>query len=172
VRFVSLNRRAQIDAESSDQVETVLIKIDHPLLDAPLRLSSDNTERLSEEPLSYGTRSTWLTEDGSPFLFILLGAQIPDEQDDAPAAASLVIANLDSDLAIALTSTTKRASVSIALVYASSPDVVEQEFLDLKLVSAEGDADQVSLSVSREPIISERYPTDRMTKERFPGLYA
>lgn len=171
MRVVSFNKRAQIDADSSDEIEVVLVKIEHKLLDAPLRLSSDNTERLSEEPLVYGTRSTWLTEDGSPFLFIMLGAQIPDEQDDAPAAASLVIANLDSDIAEALMSTTVRATVSIALVYASAPNLVQQEFLDLKLVSAEGDADQISLSMSREPITSERYPTARMTKERFPGLY-
>lgn len=171
MRTISFNARLAADAESTDEIEVVLIKITHPLLDAPIRLSSDNTERISVEPLAYGTRSTWLTDDGSPFLFILMGAQIPDETDEEPPAGSLVLANLDSAIAEVLTSTTVPAIVSMALVLASSPDEVEHEFLDMQLRSAEGDGDQIVLSFTKEPVLNETYPSDRMTKERFPGLY-
>lgn len=172
MRTISFNARLAADAESTDEVEVVLIKITHPLLDQPIRLSSDNTERLSTEPLSYGTRSTWLTEDGSPFLFILMGAQIPDETDEAAPAGNLVLANLDSDIAEVLTSTTVPALVSMALVLASSPNEIEHEFLDMQLRSAEGDGDEIVLSFAKEQVLSEKYPSDLMTKERFPGLYA
>ena len=56
-RRVSLNaRQAQIDPVSAE-IDVVLIEITHPDLDAPIRLSTDNTERISDEPLIYGTRS-------------------------------------------------------------------------------------------------------------------
>lgn len=172
MRTISFNARLAADAESTAEIEVVLVKITHPLLDTPIRLSSDNTERLSLEPLMYGTRSTWLTDDGSPFLFILMGAQIPDENPEEPPAGNLVLANLDSDIAEVLTSTTVPAVVSMALVLASSPNEVEHEFLDMQLRSAEGDGDQIVLSFTSEPVLSESYPPTRMTKERFPGLYA
>lgn len=171
MRTISFNARLAADAEATDEVETVLIKITNPLLDQPIRLSSDNTERISVEPLAYGTRSTWLTDDGSPFLFILMGTQIPDETDEEPPAGNLVLANLDSEIAEVLTSTTVPSLVSMALVLASSPNEVEHEFLDMQLRSAEGDGDQIVLFFTKEPVLSERYPSDRMTKERFPGLY-
>ena len=62
-RRLSLNaRQAQIDPVSPE-IDVVLIEIAHPDLDAPLRLSTDNTEMISDEPRIYGTRSTWRGAD-------------------------------------------------------------------------------------------------------------
>ena len=41
----------------------------------------------------------------------------------------------------------------------------------MRIVSAEGDAGQVSLALSREPIEDETAPMDRFTRDRFPGLF-
>ena len=171
-RYISFNARLAADAESTDEIEVLLVKITHSLLDEPVRLTSDNTERLSIEPLTYGTRSTWLTEDGSPFLFIMMGAQIPDETEDEAPSGSLILDLGDSEIAAMLTSTIEPANVSMAVVLASSPNIVEFEFLDMKLAAADGDSGQISLSFSKEPVHEEAFPTELMTKERFPGLYA
>ncbi|MER9546499.1 DUF1833 domain-containing protein [Mesorhizobium sp. M0437] len=171
MRRVSLNARLALDQVATDELEVVLVIIEHPLLDAPVRLSSDNADRISVEPLMYGTRSTWRTDDGSPFLFIMLDALVPDEEDDAPAQASLVLEILDSDIADILTATTVQATCHMAIVLASSPDNVEAEWIGLLMTGADGDSGQVSIKFSMEPITGEPYPADRMTKERFPGLH-
>ncbi|RWB61024.1 MAG: hypothetical protein EOQ42_20260 [Mesorhizobium sp.] len=171
MRRVSLNARFAIDQVATDELEVVLVIIDHPLLDTPVRLSSDNADRISVEPLMYGTRSTWRTEGGSPFLFIMLDALVPDEEDDTPAQASLVMEILDSDIADMLTSTTVPATCHMAIVLASSPDNVEAEWIGLQMTDAPGDSGEVNLKFSMEPITEEPYPADRMTKERFPGLH-
>ncbi|MER9047585.1 DUF1833 domain-containing protein [Mesorhizobium sp. M0923] len=171
MRRVSLNMRLALDVVATDELEVVLVIIEHPLLDAPVRLSSDNADRLSVEPLEYGTLSTWRTPDGSPFKHVMLDALVPDEEDDAPAQASLVLEILDSDIADILTSTTVQATCHMAVVLASSPDTVEAEWIGLLMTGADGDSGQVSLKFSMEPIDSEPYPADRMTKERFPGLH-
>jgi len=170
MRRVSLNARAAQDAAASDEVEVLLVRITHPDLDEPIRLSSDPTERISVEPLAYGTRSAW---GGTVAVhwFVLASTVVPDDVDDAPAAATMILEAVDRDIASALRSTTARATVAMAVVLASSPDVVEAEWTDLQLVSAEGDAGEIRLSISRDPITSEPWPSRRMTRAAFPGLH-
>ncbi len=172
MRLISLNARAAHDGRGSAEIEVVLVKIEHP--DIPggvLRLSSDPTERFSLEPLLWGTRSTWLTDDNSPFLFVMMEALVPDEKDDAPAQASLVLQLLDSEVGEILTSTTVQATASMAVVLASSPGNVEAEFLELRMTDSDIDSGQAVLRFSMEPLYEEPCPADRMTKERFPWLH-
>lgn len=171
MRRVSLNARLAQDRDASDDLDVVLVIITHPDLDEPIRLSSDNTDRLSLEPLMYGTRSTWRTPDGEPFLFIMMDALVPDEKDDAAAAASLVIEILDSSLAEILTSTTVPAICAMAIVQASAPDYVNAEWTGMQMNDSEGDSGQAVLRFSVEPLQDEWFPADRMTKDRMPGLH-
>lgn len=171
MRRVSLTQRKSLDAPATDEIEVVLVKITHPDLGQPVRLSTDPTVRLSADPLTYCTYSRWLTDDGSPFLFILMEAILPGDQRDAPHAATLVLQLVDNDLSKVLRMTTQQARVDIAVVLATSLDIVEAEYLDLRLTGVEGDAGEAQLSISRDPLTSEPWPAGRMTKRRFPGLH-
>ena len=53
MRRISVNARSAHDAASTDEIEVVLIQIEHPQLAAPVRLSTDPTERISVDPLTY-----------------------------------------------------------------------------------------------------------------------
>ena len=172
-RRVSLNARRAIEDGNTAEIEVVLIVITHAALSAPIKITTDDTERLSVEPLAYGTRSTWRAAETNdePFLFVAVSAILPGDQDDTPAAATLVLENLDNLLAAELRKTTERARVDLAVVLAGSPDLVDYEQLDLRLVGAEGDAGEIILSISRDPITDEPWPAGRMTRERFPGLH-
>lgn len=173
MRRLSLNARNAHLQEHSAEVEVALFCFEHPDLDAPIRLSTDPTERLSSDPLMYGTRSEWLDADPEtdPYYFVVASAELPSDLDDATSTASVVLENVSRDIAGLLLSFTSLASVHVAVVLASSPDVVEAEFRDLKLVSAVVDAGEVSLQLSRAPIEEETIPMDRFTKDRFPGLF-
>ena len=59
MRRISLNARMANNAQASAEIPVVLIEMNHPELEKPIRLSTDNTERLSIDPLYYGTRSPW-----------------------------------------------------------------------------------------------------------------
>lgn len=166
-----MNARLASDGMAPDQVEVVLWHITHPDLSAPVRLSTDPTERLSVDPLRYGTRSTWQTEDGSPFYFIIASALVPDDKGDAPATAKIVLANVDSSIAVLLRSFVTPATVDMAVVLAATPDLVEFECLGLQLVSSEPNGDLVTLNLSREPLTAEPWPSGKMTRSRFPGLW-
>lgn len=172
-RRLSLNARLALDTQSSAEIHAVLIEITHPALPAPVRLSTDNTERLSTDPLLYGTRSSWRGADpqSEPWLWIVASAVLPGEHDDAPAAATIILENLDSRIAELLRSFTDPAVFNMAVVLASSPDEIEAEFTGLQLVSADISAGEIALEISREEIEAEPFPGGRMSRMRFPGLH-
>ena len=174
-RRISLNARLAHDAVGSKEVEVVLLHITHPETEQIIRLSTDPTDRISYSPPAYGTRSTWLgadvEDDDEAFLFILMSVLVPDDSEDSPPAAQLVLEAVDNRIADALRSTLQRATVNMALVLASTPDIVEQEWLNFNLISAAGKADSITLSISRDPVTAEPWPAGRMTRDRFPGLH-
>lgn len=165
-REISLNARTSFNAGETSEVPIVLIKIDHDDLDAPIYLSSDPTVRLSDDPLRYGTISNDISYE-----FVLMAAVLPGDEDRAPPAAKLVFANVKTDMVAIARSVSSPPSVDMTVVLASSPDLVEVQYLDLKAVRRSYDAERLTLNVSREPITSEPWPFARMTKERFPGLF-
>ncbi len=174
MRRLSLNARAAFDDANSDEVEVALFVFEHPSLSQPVRLSTDPTERIEEDPeLIYGTRSTWMDAEpeDEPYLFILASAELPGDMEDVPAAATIVLENVHQDMAAVLRSFTSRATVHMAVVLASSPDLVEAEWRNLKLVDARGDAGEISLSITRAPVEEETVPTDSFSKSRFPGMF-
>lgn len=173
MRLVSVNARRAHDDPITDEVHVALFQFEHPDLDAPVRLSTDPGERISTDPLRYGTRSRWNGADPAtePYWFVLVSAEIPGDMEDAPASATLILENVSNDIAATLRSFTTRPTVHMAVVLAASPDIVEQEYRGMVVPGAEGDAGQVVISISRDPIEQEQVPMDRMTKDRFPGLH-
>lgn len=172
-RRVSLNARwAQIDPVSAE-IDVVLIEITHPDLDAPLRLSTDNTEMISDEPRIYGTRSTWRGADPAtdPYLCIIASAVLPDDAEDAPAQAQIVLENLDSRMIEVLRSYTDMATVAVAVVEAATPNLIEAEWHGMLLSTAEGTSAEITISLSRDEIELEHFPAGRMTRQKFPGLW-
>lgn len=171
MRRVSLNARLMQDAAITKELYVVLLEIDHPELNAPILLSTDNAERLSDEPLFYGTRSAWRGEKKRDFLWVVASTLLPSDQEDAPASATIILENLDRRMAEIVRSFTDPATVHLAVVLASSPDHIEAEYSDLLLTSAEITAGEISLSISREEIESELVPGGRMTSRTFPGMH-
>lgn len=172
MRRLSLNARMAQDAVSTDRIDVVLFEIEHPLLADPIRLSTDNTERLSDDPLMYCTRSTWRGADPvtEPFLFILADALLPSDLDDAPAAGKIVLVSLDREIVGLLRSFTEPATIHMAVVSASAPDLVEAEWSGLDITDASW-PDEITLTFSREVIEREPFPAGRMSRARFPGLH-
>lgn len=170
MRTISLNARLSHDDPASAEIEVALIRITHDDLDAPVLLSTDPTEMLEVDPLTYGTWSSWGGSD-EQYLFALVGVTPPGDPDDGPPNAALVFENVDNDISALLRGVTGQAEIDIAVVLASTPDVIEVAYTGFRMISASGDAGTVSLTISREPITSEPWPAGRMTRQRFPALF-
>lgn len=164
---ISLNARLNANAGATDQVPIMLVTITNAGLADPVYLSSDPTQRMSADPLAYGTVSNGIT-----YPFVIMSAILPDDQDASPPKTTLVFENVDRDMAAALRATTAPATIEIAVVLSGTPDVVEAHFTKLRGVQGTYDANQVSYDISREPFTSEPMPAGRMTASRFPGLHS
>jgi hypothetical protein len=175
-RLLSLNARmAYEQGVSSDEVEVVLIRFRSPDLSQTIRVSTDPTERLSIDPIEYGTRSTWLGSNPStqPFKFVLAAAQLPDDSEDgAEGTTRLVFDLVDPSLIELLRSFSGRAPEDLAVVLASTPDLIEFELRDMLMIGAESENGQLVMTITANPVAEELFPAPRMTRSRFPGLFA
>ena len=162
----SLSVREAFNAEVSDEEPIVLVALT-PHGGETEYLSSHPTQRLSVEPLRYGT-----TSNGQEYKFVLMSVAWPDDQDGAPPMTSLVFANVVENMAAVARSVTPgtQADVVMSLVLTSDPDAVEESYV-MKATGSTYSALQVSLAISREPLETEPYPAQRMTKQRFPGQF-
>ncbi len=172
-RRVSLNARQMQDAQASPEIEVVLFYITHPELSSPIRLSTDNKDELSLDPYIRGTRSTWMGSNPvtEGFAHIIAEAVLPSDMDDAPAAGQIALALVDQALVTAVRAVSTVPTVHIAVVLASSPNLIEYEVRDLDIVSHDIGADEVVLTFSRADIENDPCPAGRMTKDSFPGLH-
>lgn len=173
MRIVSLNTRLMQDTVSSGEIHAILFEINHPALDAPVRLSTDNTERLSVDPLYYGTRSTWRGANPvtDPYLWVVASALLPSDKEDAPAAGTLLLENLDRDMVRVVRSFTDLATIHMAVVLADSPNVPDLEYVGMEILSADIDNGIITLTFGRENIEKEPVPVDRFSRNLFPGLF-
>jgi hypothetical protein len=173
MRRISLNARIAQDAQNTAEVYVALICIEHPTLDKPIRLSTDPTTRIQDEPLMYATRSTWMGANPvtDPYLFILASTVLPSDLDEGVTEGNIILENVDNDIAKLLRSFTDPATIHMAVVLASSPSLIEDEYRDMKITTAPLNAGEVTLNFSRENVEQEFVPAGRMTKNRFPGLH-
>lgn len=153
-------------AQESGDVVVVLITIDHPSLDAPLRFSSDPTTRLSDDPLLYGTVSR-----GETFYFVPVKVALPDEQDRSPEA-KLTLDNISRDtIALIRAAVSPPPTALLEVVLAATPDVVEASFADFTVSKATSDAQQVEIELTFDTLGAEPVPAMKFDPGRFPGLF-
>jgi hypothetical protein len=163
--YIPLSARRSMFEERSPELEVLLVTITHVDLDEPVRLSSDPTERLSTDPLIYGT-----TSNGNEFLFVLMGAILPDDRKGSPPRTSLTFDNIDSRYVELARSFTSPAYVDLKVVFASAPNLVTQHYTGLRMTRVSYDESSMTFDISRELFLSEPFGA-RQTKNFFPGLH-
>ena len=166
MRSISDRFKAALFKENTDEVTTALITITHPDLPTTLRFSSNPSQRLSTEPLAYGTISRGETFDYVPMKFTL-----PADQDDAPPTIDIIIVNVGRETVPLLRSTLTPASVTVEIILDAYPDDVEATFPEFDLVSAPYEGETATLSLAVDTMQTEPYPAGTFSPSGFPGLF-
>ena len=171
MKKISLNARTSFASPHASDVEVVLFRLSHPQLQAPILFSTDPTQRVSIEPLRYATRSRWRAAEPEDYLFILVSALVPEDKRDQPTSGSFVLHHIDQETMELVRSIQDRPSLDMAVVMASTPDVLEAEFRNLEIVSVEANRAEMTLQFAGPAYHLEPWPARRMTKDAFPGLF-
>lgn len=165
MRVLSLNFREALFAEASGEVVVFLLTITHPELADPIRLTTDPTERKSDTPLVYRTMSR-----GEEYLYVGVDITLPDEQDKAPPASKLTIANVTRELIPLARSVSTPPAVKIEAVLASALDDVEMVWPAMDMTNLTYDAASLQFDLTMDALVTEPYPSGTFSPAAFPGL--
>ncbi len=141
-------------AQETGEAFIVLIKIDHPNLSAPIRVSSDGVNTSS---------------NGETFIAFPFELELPISDPDQPPRARITIDNVDRSIVTAIRSINTEATVDIDVVLGSDPDTLEVSFTGFKLVNVDYDALVVAGDLSFEDFFSEPFPSRVFSPADFPG---
>lgn len=152
---VSATMRDAAYAPETGEAPLALLTIDHPELTTPIRLSSDAVNTLSR---------------GDTYIALPFRAVLPNDNEEA-TRSRLEIDNIDRQIVEALRSISSPPKVTMEIVLASTPDVVEAGPFDFELQEARYDVLVVSGDLAFEPILDLSVPGDVMSPGLFPGLF-
>jgi len=152
--------------QESDEVVVCLLTVTHPDLETPIRLSSDPTARISDEPLIYATYSR-----ADEYLYMPFDFTLPDDKSDSPPRVQLSLDNTERSLVAVLRSFSTPASITVELVLASDPDAVEIELPSLQLSDVTLEEGRIAATLVADPLINEPHPAGQFTPGTFPGLF-
>jgi hypothetical protein len=158
-RDVSLEFIAAVNAQETDEAFIVLVTIDHPDLPEPVYLNNSGANVVSRT----------LTFLACPFQ-----PTLAEDSDDGPPVAKLIIDNIDRGLV----ATVREAAaggvapvVTLELVKASAPDLVEAEFTDFEMRDITYNALTIEATLTLESLFKEPACGYSFTPTYFPGLF-
>lgn len=157
---------AGLYSQESDEVVICLLTVTHEDLEAPIYLSSDATERLSDDPLIYGTVSR-----GNEYLYLPFEFTLPDDKSDSPPRVQLSMDNTDRSLVALLRSISTPADIMVELILASDLNFVEVRFPALQLSDVTIEDGRISATLVADALINEPHPAQQFTPGSFPGLF-
>ncbi|MBU2960486.1 DUF1833 domain-containing protein [Citreicella sp. C3M06] len=161
--------RAAQDATTSDVVQIVLLRITHPDLSEPLRLTLTPHELVSEEPEIFGVYSDW---EGTEQLYtaVQAGAEMPgDDEGDIPEAR-VSLQNTPELMDAIQSFTSPKPVVDCVVVSSADTNNVEGEWLGLRIVETPFDSSTVEIRANLAHIMEEPAVQHVMTPARAPGL--
>lgn len=148
-------RRALYD-EETDEVFATLVTIDHADLEPPLR-ATDNEEEIES--------------DGETFVPYAFELAWPTDHENRPPLARLRIGNVDRVIVQTLRALDSPPTVTVQLVRAADPDLVEAELPEFELFQADYDVVVVEGELGLESFLNEPCPHQRFTASSHPGLF-
>jgi hypothetical protein len=153
---VSEALRRAVHAQETEEAFLVLLTIEHPELEQTIRVSSDAVDTLSRS-------ETYLA-----FPFDL---QLPEEGEERPPRARLTIDNVSREIVLALRQIQAAPTVTMEVVRATEPDLVEASFPFFRLLDVRYDALVVEGELGVEDLTAEPFPAARFVPSLFPGLF-
>lgn len=166
-RALSFNFLQAAYGQETSEVIVGLFTFTHSSMVQPILLSTNPTERISDNPLLYATNSR-----GGQYLFLPIGFTLPDDKGDAPPQVTLTMDNVDQEMVAMLRAITSALTVKMELVLASTPDVVEVSFPSFQMTDISVTEGQIAGTLSIDALVSEPYPSGQFTPGAFPGVFA
>lgn len=156
MRNVTAAFRAAIFGSQTDQVFLSILTLSHPGLAADVAIVA-NRQPITSNGVTY-----------QPFAFAI---DLPSDREGRVTGATLVIDNVDRTIVQAVRSINQAPTVSVVVVLASDPDVIEVGPFEFALRNVSYDAETVRGDLFFQERLEKEIPRDRMIARDFPGLF-
>jgi hypothetical protein len=145
--------------QETGDVVAALLTIEHPSLVPAARVTSDSVDLTSRGNLFKG---------GVPFEVTL-----PDQDSETLSRVKLTMDVIDQALVATVLSipADQPPTVTLEVVLAATPDVVESGPYVFTLRNAEGDITTLEGEIAFEDMLSEPFPGESFTPASHPGLF-
>ena len=158
--------------QETDEREVCLLTITHPVWATPIRISTDQTEYLGEKPDDgsprYGTISRGETYEYFPIIPV-----VPDSHDEQPPTGKVSIENVTRIVSPYLRMIDDEyPRVTVEVVLASTPDIVDQVWPELELQTSSMDASRVETTITMDVAEDEAVPWMRFIPALFHNLHS
>ena len=168
MRTTSTTFREAVYQPETDEVFVLLLTINHDDLGEDIiRLSTDNKDTFTID--SVEVRGT--SSQGYQFLFLPMEIVLPDDSDETISAAKISIDNVDRQILNAIRGLDSAPTITMQIVLASTPDVIEAQFNSFELRDVTADALVISGTLSLGNFLSEPFPGGSMLPSNFPGIF-
>jgi hypothetical protein len=111
-----------------------------------------------------------VTSRGETFVAFPFDLTLPDQREDAPPRARIVIDNVSREISQSVRSITSAPSVTLEIIRAAAPDTVEASWPFFSLRNVKWDINQISGDLTVEDFTSEPYPAGIFSPASFPGV--
>jgi len=145
----------ELSAQETGTAWLVLLILDHPELDQPLRFTSD------------AVATVCLADRYDPFPFEMT---LPEDVEGRAPRAQLRIDNTSQEIVALLRGLTTPPSLTIRIVRSADPDFVEREWSGLEWSSSQYDIGAITGTLSVDDMAMEEFPYVTFDG-RFKGLW-
>jgi hypothetical protein len=145
----------ELAAEHVGSAWLVLVTLEHADLEAPLRFTSDAVQTVSQ---------------GFIFAPMAFEITLPDDVEARAPRAQLRVDNTSQEIIAALRGLVEPLAVTLQIVRAGEPDVVEREWSGLEWRASSYDLAFVSGGLTVEDMAAEEFPYETFDG-RFAGLW-
>lgn len=157
-RSLSLAMLVAIYAQQTSDVIIPLLTIEHPDL-AP------------EDILYFALHPTLIRSRNRDYIAFPFDIVVPDDSADTPPQATLTISNVDRRMAAFLEMSVTPPTITIEIIRAIAPDVVEAEWAGLTLRNVKYNLQTISGALTYEKMANEGYPKGIFSPSFFPGMF-
>jgi len=141
--------------KNESDLPLVLITISHPSLD---------------EDIVCANNKVAITSNGIEYIAFPFDITLPDSKEDSQPSAKLTISNVSREIGQAIRSISTPPSVKITIVRQDTPDIIEAQFVGMRLNNVKYDMMTVSADLEFEDLTREEYPSLKFSPSVFRGV--
>lgn len=167
---LSLNTRRDIYDGESDKTHVALVTIDHPDLDAPIRVCGDDKMQISDDPTRLNQERYGIISNGVEYEGVIMSWERPGDEKDATPSFTLIFDNVPGMTRLLRSFIYPPASASLVVVFADAPDLEIERYDGYDMVAVESDEASVRFTLTQEGIEDEPCG-ETMSWQKFPALF-